>query len=54
MGMTVKDLQNELEYTRYADKLLTEINKISERKYGTSLSLAERVKLATKLLETRS
>lgn len=54
MGMTVKDLQGELEFTRYADKLLTEINKVSERIYGETLTLAQRVALAKALLETRS
>lgn len=52
--MTEKDLLNELEFTRYADKLLTEINKISERIYGQTLTHKERVKLAIKLMESRA
>lgn len=51
--MTEQDLVNELEFTRYADKLLTEINKVSERIYGKTLTHEERVALAVKLLESR-
>lgn len=51
--MTVEDLKNELKFTGYADRLLTEINKVSERIYGKTLTGKERVKLATKLMESR-
>lgn len=52
--MKVDDLKNELEFTRYADKLLTKINGHSEAIYGKSLTGPERVELAIGLIKIRA